>query len=113
MSPLPDHSKIATPARSKSYFGKYRGQVINNQDPLLLGRILPEVPAIAVVMGWALPCLPYQSPDSLGSYSLPPVGTSVWIEFEAGDLDSPIWSGCFWTTAQSSLAPTSPDPINH
>ena len=27
---------------------------------------------------------------------LPPVGAAVWVEFEGGDLDYAIWSGCFW-----------------
>jgi hypothetical protein len=29
-------------------------------------------------------------------YVVPPPQASVWIEFEQGDPDYPIWSGCFW-----------------
>ena len=25
---------------------------------------------------------------------VPPIGTGVWVEFEGGDADKPIWSGC-------------------
>jgi len=27
---------------------------------------------------------------------LPEVDSGVWIEFEAGDISYPIWSGCYW-----------------
>jgi hypothetical protein len=29
-------------------------------------------------------------------YLVPPIGAGVWAEFEAGDPDRPIWSGCRW-----------------
>ena len=35
---------------------------------------------------------------------LPEVGSGVWIEFEAGQLDNPIWSGAWWASGQR------PDP---
>jgi uncharacterized protein involved in type VI secretion and phage assembly len=44
---------------------------------------------------WAMPCVPYAG-SSVGFFALPPVGASVWVEFEGGDADYPIWSGCFW-----------------
>ena len=44
---------------------------------------------------WALPCVPYAG-DNVGLFLIPPSGTQVWVEFEQGDLDYPIWSGCFW-----------------
>jgi hypothetical protein len=31
--------------------------------------------------------------------ALPPVGAGVWIEFEQGNPDYPIWSGCWWGSA--------------
>ena len=27
-------------------------------------------------------------------------GASVWVEFEGGDPDLPIWSGCFWASGE-------------
>jgi hypothetical protein len=27
---------------------------------------------------------------------VPPVGAGVWVEFEAGDVERPIWSGSWW-----------------
>ena len=85
------------------YYGKYRGVVLNNADPLQLGRLLAKVPAIGPTeLGWANPCVPYPAAE-LPTLAVPPVGTSVWMEFEGGDLSSPIWSGCFWAAGQPPL----------
>lgn len=77
-------------------FGKYRGTVIENIDPMMLGRIIAQVPAVpGMLMNFAMPCTPYAGPN-VGFYAIPPIGANVWIEFEAGDPNYPIWSGCFW-----------------
>lgn len=82
------------------YFGKYRGVVINNVDPEKKGRILAIVPSIEafVPTSWAMPCLPSAGMQA-GFYTVPPLQAGVWIEFEAGDIDKPIWSGCFYALA--------------
>jgi len=93
------------PARRNEgrYFGKYRGLVKDNKDPLKLGRIQATVPAIpGMSVNWALPCAPYAG-KQVGFYTIPPLGAKVWIEFEGGDPTYPIWSGCFW---QDSEVPT-------
>jgi uncharacterized protein involved in type VI secretion and phage assembly len=78
------------------YFGKYRGTVSDNDDPTKRGRIKVKVPAVlGSVESWAMPCVPYAG-QGVGFYSLPAVGTGVWVEFEAGDPSYPIWTGCFW-----------------
>ena len=77
-------------------FGKYRGTVIENTDPCLSGRLQVAAPAaLGNAPVWALPCAPYAGPD-VGFFAMPPVGASVWVEFEGGNPDYPIWSGCFW-----------------
>lgn len=77
-------------------YGKYRGTVEAVVDPEGLGRIRARVPAVGdVELSWALPCVPGAGPGS-GHLVLPPLGASVWIEFEGGDIDYPIWSGGFW-----------------
>lgn len=82
------------------HYGKFRGVVTDNNDPLGQGRIQARVPA---VLGdrtlWAMPCVPYAGPD-IGFLALPPVGAAVWIEFEAGDLGHPIWAGGFWAPGE-------------
>jgi hypothetical protein len=36
---------------------------------------------------------------------VPPVGANVWVEFEGGDPDSPIWSGGFWGLGEAPAVP--------
>ncbi len=82
---------------SNRYLGKYRGIVFNNIDPENRGRIQAIVPDVQgfIPTTFALPCLPAAGKGS-GVFFLPEIGSSVWIEFEQGDADYPIWSGCFW-----------------
>ena len=82
------------------FFGKYRGTVIENIDPMMLGRIIAQVPAVpGMLTNFAMPCAPFAGPN-VGFYAIPPIGANVWIEFEAGDPDYPIWSGCFWGSGE-------------
>jgi uncharacterized protein involved in type VI secretion and phage assembly len=78
------------------FMGKYRGVVTNNADELRKGRI--EVKVVTVrgdYAAWALPCVPYAG-HGVGFFAIPPVGANVWIEFEGGKPEQPIWTGCFW-----------------
>jgi uncharacterized protein involved in type VI secretion and phage assembly len=89
------------------YYGKFRGVVSDNADPNQLGRIKARVPDVfgEEESGWALPASPYAG-DGVGFFLIPPTGASVWFEFENGDPDYPIWTGCFWGSA--SQVPASP-----
>lgn len=82
---------------SKTFYGKYRGIVTANDDPLKIGRVKARVPDVLKEeqSGWAWPCAPFGG-DSMGFFAVPGVGARVWIEFEQGDPDYPIWSGCWW-----------------
>ena len=82
------------PPVSKRHWGKYRGIVVDNQDIPPRGRLLVSVPGI-VITNWALPCLPVASIES-GTFMRPQIGSNVWVEFERGDPDKPVWAGCFW-----------------
>ena len=95
-------------ARERAY-GKYRGIVLNNVDPLNLGRIMATVPDVLgeVPTGWATPCVPYAGTGS-GFFSIPPIAAGVWIEFEAGDVSRPIWSGCYWGVGEVPPPPPLP-----
>jgi uncharacterized protein involved in type VI secretion and phage assembly len=81
-------------------YGKYRGTVVNNIDPLQTGRIQAMVPDVAgfVPGTWAMPCLPLTGLNT-GVFTVPPIGAGVWVEFERGDPDYPIWVGGFWGSA--------------
>jgi hypothetical protein len=87
------------PPVTDQHYGKYRGIVTDNSDPLNMGRVRARVPEVLadVDTGWALPAAPY-SGDGSGAFTVPSVDAGVWIEFEAGDVSRPIWSGCWWTS---------------
>jgi len=81
-------------------YGKYRGTVVDNADPENLGRLRLKVPDLLgneVVTGWAMPCLPYGGFANQGFLFVPEVEAGVWVEFEKGDTDYPIWTGTFWS----------------
>ena len=93
----------------RRFYGKYRGKVADNVDPLFLGRILPIVPAVSELpLTWATPCVPYAGPE-VGFCAIPPIDANVWIEFEGGDPDYPIWTGCFWEEGQAPLGQLDPE----
>jgi len=85
------------------FWGKYRGTVVNNIDPEQRGRLLVTVPDVLALVPstWAEPCTPLAGPTGppMGVYLVPPIGAGVWVEFEQGDPDYPIWVGCRWGTA--------------
>lgn len=84
-------------SEKNKYYGKFRGTVLNNIDPEQRGRIMAIVPDVSglIPTSWAMPCLPIAGKQS-GVYVVPQIGSGVWIEFEQGDPDYPIWTGCFW-----------------
>jgi hypothetical protein len=90
------------------YFGKYKGRVSSNTDELGRGRIKVTVDEILETPTWAEPCVPYAAPGK-GLLMVPPENGDVWVEFKEGDLQFPIWTGCFWS--QPLSAPLTPiDP---
>lgn len=89
---------------SECFFGKYEATVTDVDDPLEIGRvraIVPEVLGRDVESGWALPCAPFGGGKDRGVLFLPEVGDTVWMEFAAGDIERPIWSGAFWGAPES------------
>lgn len=90
-----------------NFYGLYRGTVVSNMDPLMLGRLqvsVPEVPG-ASDQSWANPCVAFAASDK-GPFALPPVGANVWIMFEKGSPADPVWMGGFWD--QANRPPASP-----
>jgi uncharacterized protein involved in type VI secretion and phage assembly len=98
-----------------TFYGKYRGRVSDIEDPLMMGRIKAYVPDVLGddESGWAMPCVPFGG-NGMGFFALPSVGAGVWIEFENGDPDYPIWIGGWWGSVAelptTLLAP--PPPYN-
>lgn len=94
---LLEHLAIRAETR---YYGKYRGKVTDNADPLSLGRVKANVPRLldAEETGWALPAFPYGGISEQGFFFVPDIDANVWIEFEGGELSYPIWTGVFFSS---------------
>lgn len=79
------------------YFGKYRAKVQNVEDPEKRGRIRVICPKVLgeSVSNWCEPCIPVAY-NFGGDFAVPKVGETVWVEFEAGDVNKPIYVGGWW-----------------
>ena len=81
-------------------YGKFRAVVTDNQDPEKRGRLRLRIPSVLgdQESDWALPCLPFGGGTGgrFGLFLVPEVDAQVWMEFEEGDPDRPIWTGTFW-----------------
>lgn len=87
-------------SEKKRFYGLYRATVLNNVDPLLIGRIQVIAPDVSnlIPTSWAMPCVPIAG-KLMGTFVVPQVGAGVWVQFEQGDPDFPVWTGGFWGIA--------------
>jgi hypothetical protein len=69
--------------------GVYRGVVTGTVDPLESMRLQVTVPDLGIEAQFAEACLPALSTE----VSLPAIGAGVWIAFERGDRNFPVWLG--------------------
>jgi uncharacterized protein involved in type VI secretion and phage assembly len=85
--------------------GIYRGAVLDNIDPMQMGRIIVDVPRVygATPSTWAMPCVPVAG-RQMGAFFIPPIGAGVWIQFEGGDPAYPVWMGGWWGSAAEAPA---------
>jgi hypothetical protein len=95
------------------YYGKYRGLVESNEDGTNAGRLLVKVPAIMgeKAIGWAMPCFPYGGGPDRGLYLVPEKDDGVWVEFEAGNIAYPIWSGAWHAKGEAPKGVDGSDPV--
>jgi uncharacterized protein involved in type VI secretion and phage assembly len=89
----------------RRFYGKFRGVVLNNVDPLQKGRLLVQVGDVdgLTPTTWAMPCFPFTG-RQMGMWALPQIGAGVWVEFEQGDPDYPIWVGGWYASASEPPA---------
>jgi Type VI secretion system/phage-baseplate injector OB domain len=93
-------------ARQARVYGKFKGIVVDTLDPQNQGRITALVPEVLgeIPTGWANPCVPFAGTNA-GFFSIPAPGSGVWVEFEAGDVSRPIWTGGFWASGEAPMKP--------
>lgn len=65
--------------------GTFRGTVLDNADPEGRSRLVVEVPDL-----W--PGQPVWANPEMSAESVPDVGAAVWIRFDQGDYQYPVWS---------------------
>ena len=94
-------------------YGKYRALVIDNEDPELLGRLKLSAPVLGKdnVSGWATPCVPYGGDANQGMFFIPEPGAGVWLEFEEGDIQRPVWVGCYWSKPDGKSEVPKPNDV--
>lgn len=90
---------------TNTYYGKYRAKVVDVKDPQKRGRIRVMCPKVLgeAKSAWCEPCIPVAY-DLGGDFAIPKVGEFVWVEFEEGNSNKPIYTGGLWSTEKS------PDP---
>ncbi|MDZ4735504.1 MAG: phage baseplate assembly protein V [Rhodospirillaceae bacterium] len=83
-------------------YGKYRGRIVDNLDPMQRGRVSVSVPAVLGEAAiWAELCAPFLAAGAVPA--IPPIGTDIWVEFEGGDPDFPICAGQRWSAQGEDL----------
>lgn len=86
------------------WFGKYRAIVMDNNDPERRGRVRVQCPKVLgnYLSSWCEPCIPYAT-DYAGDYYVPPINETIWVEFEEGNVDKPIWGGGWYKIDSTPL----------
>lgn len=95
------------------YYGEYRAEVLENSDPDGMGALIVRVPALGdsrAVRRKALPA-PSFGGAGFGLRFTPPVGSYVWVRFEGGDMDHPVWHAGMWT--RDGVPQDLRDPLIH
>jgi phage gp45-like len=90
------------------YYGKFRGKVTDNADEKHQGTLVVTVPDVfgPDVEVVARACMPY------GHFFVPPTGADVFVEFEAGDPEYPLWVGA-WHAEGAAPAEAQVSPPDH
>jgi hypothetical protein len=91
------------------FYGKYSGQVVDVDDPKRLGRVLVSVPSVFPenLHVWARPCF------SPGHFFVPPPHAAVWVEFEGGDTNYPLWVGTWYPQGTVPPEADKPSAVGH
>jgi phage baseplate assembly protein gpV len=97
--------------------GTWKGVVAENRDPAGIGRLKIRIPQLQTddqdiiddySLPWAYPMV-LDPGAGTGSFDVPDKGAKVWVQFEQGDINHPVWFGG-WVTQNSGPPPPS-NPI--
>lgn len=87
------------------YSGLYKGIVSNIDDPEKRGRIkclIPDVLGDRVESAWCEPCVPVAY-DYGGDFCLPQLNETIWLAFEKGNSNFPVYLGNWWQKEMTPL----------
>lgn len=76
-------------------YGITMGIVTNNDDPVKMGRVKLQIPSVLGLneeSSWALPAFPFG-----GRKILPQKDQHVWVFFQGGNIDTPVYFATWWT----------------
>lgn len=97
------------PESYKRWFGIFRAVVVDIEDPMFLDRVRVRIPEVLgnTVTDWVWP----KSAASNWSWK-PIIGDHVWVEFENGDIDRPLYSGSWYSLdTNNNNKSTIPDEV--
>jgi hypothetical protein len=84
------------------YYSSYRGFVVDNEDPEGMNRvkvIMPTIHPYDKVGEWAYPINNWGG-ENYGSHCLPQKGDMVWLSFEHGNPEFPLWQHAGYATGE-------------
>jgi len=104
-----DRDEDSAPDADPKIYGVVVGRVINILDPLLLGRVQVQIPAIDALdlSPWARVATPAAT-LAAGFYWIPGLQDEVLLAFEQGDINAPYVIGCLWSAV---MPPPLPSPV--
>ena len=86
------------------YNSLYGAKVVSTKDPEHRGRIKIMCAEVLgeTISNWCEPCF-QGAHDDCSDFLLPKIGEFVWVMFEEGDVDSPVYLGGWWSEDSTPL----------
>ena len=78
------------------FFAPWPAEVIDVKDPEGLHRVRFTIPGLVDESPWAFPATAGGGSKEWGGHIVPPVGSTVFVQWLAGDPEKPIYAGGSW-----------------